>query len=67
MNTALFDEVSVGILTTEGNYVDIIIDLNERWYIYPLPILKPVGRNINEWLFEQKASLDRINYGIKLS
>jgi hypothetical protein len=67
MNTALFDEVSVGIITTEGNHVDVIIDMNERWYIYPLPILKPVGRNINEWLFEQKASLDRINYGIKLA
>jgi outer membrane protein assembly factor BamA len=67
MNTALFDEVSVSTKKIEGNYVDIIIDVNERWYIYPLPILKPVGRNINDWLFEQKANLDRVNYGIKLT
>jgi len=67
MNTSLFDEVTVELAGTEEPYVDVNIILNERWYIYPLPILKPVGRNINEWLFEQKANFDRVNYGIKLA
>jgi len=67
LNTSLFDEVLVSTTQVEEGVVDVWIDLNERWYIYPLPILKPVGRNMNEWLFEQKANLERVNYGVKLS
>ncbi len=66
MNTSLFHEVVVALKSFQGYKVDIIVDVKERWYIFPLPFLKPVDRNINQWIVEQKASLDRVNYGAKL-
>jgi hypothetical protein len=66
MNTSLFHEVIVALKSFEGYNVDIIVDVKERWYIFPLPYLKPVDRNLNQWIVEQKASLNRVNYGVKL-
>ncbi|HKB45585.1 MAG TPA: POTRA domain-containing protein, partial [Chitinophagaceae bacterium] len=66
MNTSLFHEVIVALKSFEGYKVDIIVDVKERWYIFPLPYFKPVDRNLNQWLVEQKASLSRVNYGLKL-
>lgn len=66
MNTALFHDVVVALKSFEGYNVDILIEVKERWYIFPIPYFKPVDRNFNQWLVEQKASLSRVNYGIKL-
>ena len=66
MNTSLFHEVVVALKSFEGYKVDVIVDVKERWYIFPLPYLKPVDRNLNQWFVEQKASLSRVNYGVKL-
>ena len=66
MNTALFHEVVVALKSFEGHDVDVLIEVKERWYIFPIPYFKPIDRNFNQWLVEQKASLDRLNYGIKL-
>jgi hypothetical protein len=43
-----------------------LVQVRERWYIFPVPYFKPVDRNLNQWLFEQKASFSRVNYGAKL-
>ncbi len=66
MNTALFHDVVVALKSFEGYNVDILIEVKERWYFFPIPYFKPVDRNFNQWLVEQKASLNRVNYGIKL-
>ena len=66
MNTALFHEVIVALKSFDGHDVDIIVQLKERWYLFPLPYIKMVDRNINQWLFEQNARLDRVNYGVKV-
>ena len=66
MNTSLFNEVMVAVKNFEGNKVNIIVDVKERWYLFPLPYFKPVDRNLNQWLVEQKGSLSRVNYGAKL-
>lgn len=66
MNTTLFHEVVVALKSFEGHNVDILVDVKERWYLFPLPYFKMVDRNINQWLVQNKASLDRVNYGIKL-
>jgi outer membrane protein assembly factor BamA len=66
MNTSLFHTVTVAAKNFEGNTVDVIITVRERWYIFPFPYFKPVDRNLNEWIVAQKASLSRINYGVKL-
>ena len=66
LNTALFHEVVVALKSFEGNKVDILIAVKERWYLFPVPYIKFVDRNINQWIVEQNAKLDRINYGLKL-
>lgn len=66
MNTALFNSVIVALKDTDGDRVFISVDVKERWYLYPTPYFKPVDRNLNQWLVEQKGSMDRVNYGGKL-
>ena len=66
MNTSLFHEVTVALKSFEGYTADIQVDVIERWYIFPVPYLKPVDRNLNQWIVEQKAKLNRVNYGAKL-
>lgn len=65
MNTTLFVDVVVYVTNIEKNIANISIDVKERWYIFPLPYFKLIDRNFNQWWFDQKRSLDRVNYGIK--
>ena len=43
------------------------VSLTEKWAIYPGVILKPADRNLNVWLQDFGAGLDRLNYGVLLS
>jgi outer membrane protein assembly factor BamA len=66
MNTTLFNEVVVALKSFRGYFVDIIISVKERWYIFPIPYLKPVDRNLTEWA-TQGLGFDRLNYGFKFT
>lgn len=66
MNTTLFHSATIASKNFEGNKINIIVTVRERWYLFPLPYFKPVDRNLNQWIVEQKASLSRVNYGAKL-
>ncbi len=78
MNTMLFQEVVVTAARVflpiqEGvpgvNPVDRIqvkVRVRERINIYPVFFVEPIDRNLNQWLFEQRASLDRVNFGAQL-
>ena len=66
MNTVLFHEVIVALKSIDGYNVDVIVDVKERWYIFPIPYFKTVDRNWNQWIVENKLSLTRVNYGLKL-
>lgn len=66
MNTTLFNEAVVALKSFRGYTVDIIISVKERWYIFPLPYVKPIDRNITEWL-KQGLGVDRLNYGFKFT
>jgi len=66
MNTSLFHEAIVALKSFEGYNIDVLVQVKERWYIFPVPYFKPVDRNLNQWLVEQKGSLQRVNYGGKL-
>ena len=61
LNTALFHEVVVALKSFEGNNVDILVAVKERWYLFPVPYIKFVDRNLNQWIVEQNAKLNRIN------
>lgn len=67
MNTKLFLEAipEIDSVSDAGLFMRIL--LKERWYIFPLPYLKLIDRNVNQWLYEQNADLNRINYGIKFT
>jgi len=66
MNTTLFHEVIVSLKSVEGYNVDVLIEVKERWYLFPVPYFKFVDRNLNQWLVQNKASLSRVNYGLKV-
>ena len=66
LNTVLFNEVIVALKSIEGYDVDILVEVKERWYLFPVPFFKNVDRNLNQWLVENKGKLNRVNYGIKL-
>jgi outer membrane protein assembly factor BamA len=65
-NTGLFNEVVVSLKAFRGYYVDVQIQVKERWYIFPIPYVKPVDRNLSEWA-KQGFGLDRVNYGFKFT
>jgi outer membrane protein assembly factor BamA len=67
MNTQLFLEAMPLIDSAQDGALFVKILLKERWYFFPLPYLKLIDRNLNQWLFEQKADLNRVNYGIKFT
>ena len=68
-NLSLFNFVDIKSATRNAK-ADIIIDVVERWYIWPYPILELSERNFNVWWKEFKKSnysdFSRLNYGVYL-
>ena len=64
-NTSLFVDDSVYIAELKGPVVNINIVLKERWYFFPLPYMKLVDRNFNQWWTQENHSLNRIDFGLK--
>jgi hypothetical protein len=64
-NTTLFNEVKLTLVVLDSANVNIQVNVLERWYLYPVPQFKWIDRNFNEWYKTYKASLSRVNYGIK--
>lgn len=67
LSTGLFNEAKLLLVNWEAYEADLVIDVQENWYIFPTPIFELADRNFNVWWQEQGRSLDRINYGVKLS
>ena len=65
-NTTLFNEVKIELVALDAYNVNIHVRVAERWYFYPVPQFQLVDRSFNEWYKTHKASLDRVNYGLKL-
>ena len=66
-NTNLFNEVSIDLMdVTDGN-ADVLITVDERWYLYPFPIFRLVDRNFNDWWVNRDRDLSRVNYGLKVT
>ncbi len=58
-NTRLFNKVEVNWRNDT-----VTIDLKERWYTYPIPIIDLADRNFNEWWQVRNHDFRRINYAI---
>jgi outer membrane protein assembly factor BamA len=66
LNTSLFKSASITYKNWEGatNHIHLLIEVEEMWYIYPIPLFELADRNFNVWWVDHKASLSRLNYGI---
>ena len=65
INTRLFLDAKINVISLSESIVNIVIQVNERWYIFPIPIFKLADRNFNEWWVNQNRDLSRVNYGIR--
>lgn len=65
INTSLFNFVTITPKVNEAlKTIDVIIDVKERWYVWPSPIFEVQDRNFNSWWATK--DLFRINYGMFL-
>ena len=48
VNTRLFIDAVVALKSVRGYFVDVVIEVKERWYIFPIPYVKPIDRNLTE-------------------
>ena len=65
-NTRLFNTVEIRTMELQDNKVDLLIDLNERWYTFPAPVFELSDRNFNEWWQNYGHDFKRVNYGLRL-
>lgn len=69
-NLNLFNFITISSEIVE-NKINFTIDLVERWYIWPYPILEISERNFNVWWDDFQSSnykdFSRLNYGIFLN
>ena len=61
LNTSLFNFVTIKY-HQDLNRINILIELQERWYIWPYPVLEHADRNFSSFLKNQEWS--RIDYGL---
>ncbi|MFY0593882.1 BamA/TamA family outer membrane protein [Roseivirga sp.] len=66
VNTRLFVFAEIVPLFMSDTEVDVLIRLQERWYIFPLPVFKLADRNFTEWWVNQNRDFARVNYGAQL-
>ena len=65
LNTSLFNFANLNVALSDSVHANVIIQLTERWYIFPLPIVEIDDNNFNTWWRTKDAS--RINYGMHLT
>ncbi len=66
INTDLFhrEGTRIEFLSIPPDGILVQVFVNEKWYLWPLPILEIADRNFNQWWNNRNRSLDWINYGM---
>lgn len=69
LSTGLFSAVDINIRSWEDSVsmVDLIISVEEGWYLYPYPIFELADRNFNVWAKDFNYSFQRVNYGLAMT
>ncbi|MBT8232753.1 MAG: hypothetical protein HKO66_02445 [Saprospiraceae bacterium] len=69
LSTGLFNNVTLNVKNydTKSQKGEVLITVEENWYLYPVPIFELADRNFSVWWNEQNKSLSRVNYGFRLS
>lgn len=63
LNTRLFHYVTFESIRQAGR-INVSIDVQERWYLWPVPIFEYADPNLATWL--RRREIDYVNYGIVL-
>ena len=70
VNLKLFNFVTINKIDNKDS-IEIIIEVIEKWYIWPYPVLEISERNFNTWWKEFKANnysdFSRLNYGVSFN
>lgn len=66
LNTRLFNTVTIKTIDYKNGTIDLLVEVSERWYTFPVPILELADRNFNEWWQNYNHDFKRLNYGLKL-
>ncbi len=68
MNTGLFNRVKLNVKEWKvpGNRLSISIEVEESWYLYPIPLFELADRNFNLWWRNYRHDFRRTNYGLTL-
>ncbi len=64
-NTNLFNSVKLTIQEIDASQVDLLVQVEERWYIYPMPVFKLADRNFNDWWVNRDRDFQRVNFGLR--
>lgn len=66
LNTSLFKTANLSYKNWIGstNHIHLHIEVEEMWYIYPIPMFELADRNFNVWWVDHQASLSRTNFGV---
>jgi len=64
LNLRLFNFVEIEVEHFPESRIDVIVNVTERWYIWPTPIFEHGERNLSEFLREPRWN--RLNYGLWL-
>lgn len=65
LNTSLFNTVELLPHYVSANEAVVQVLLNERWYLWPSPIIEVADPNFNTW-WRLGRDLDRLNFGFYL-
>lgn len=66
LNTRLFNQVDLLISDWQDDEIELQITVDERWYIYPIPVFELTGITFGEWVNNFDADLDRVTYGLEV-
>jgi len=64
LNTSLFNFVTINILNNSDDKLDVLINVEERWYFWPALIFKYEDRNFSAWL--KAKDLTKTKYGFSI-
>ncbi|HCX21828.1 MAG TPA: hypothetical protein DHN29_07925 [Cytophagales bacterium] len=65
-NTNLFTTVEFETTLIDSTLIDLTIKLEERWYVWPSFVLKPIDRNLVDWWTNRDKDFSRVRFGPKL-
>ena len=65
-NLHLFNTVSIRTVALDSTLIDLQVNLEERWFSFPVPRFQLSDRNFNEWWQNYNHDMSQVNYGIKL-